>query len=44
VDADVLCDDSVCHVMRDGAPLYRDEHHLSATAARLLIPALSKVF
>jgi peptidoglycan/LPS O-acetylase OafA/YrhL len=42
--ADVLCDDSVCHVMRNGAPLYRDEHHLSATAARLLIPALSKAF
>jgi peptidoglycan/LPS O-acetylase OafA/YrhL len=41
---DVLCDASVCHVALDGVPLYRDEHHLSATAARLLIPALGKVF
>jgi peptidoglycan/LPS O-acetylase OafA/YrhL len=42
--ADVLCDDRVCHVMRGGVPLYRDEHHLSATAARLLIPSIAKVF
>jgi peptidoglycan/LPS O-acetylase OafA/YrhL len=41
---DVLCDATVCHVMQDGIPLYRDEHHLSATAARMLIPALAKVF
>jgi peptidoglycan/LPS O-acetylase OafA/YrhL len=42
--ADVLCDRAVCHVLRDGTPLYRDEHHLSATAARLLIPGIAKVF
>jgi len=30
--------------MRGGVPLYRDEHHLSATAARLLIPSIAKVF
>ncbi len=42
--AAVLCDASVCHVMLNGAPLYRDEHHLSATAARLLIPGIAKVF
>ncbi len=42
--AEVLCDDAVCHVLRGGAPLYRDEHHISATAARLLIPILSKAF
>ncbi|HTQ12938.1 MAG TPA: acyltransferase family protein [Rhizomicrobium sp.] len=42
--ADVLCDDRVCHVIENGYPLYRDEHHLSAHAARLLIPELSKVF
>jgi peptidoglycan/LPS O-acetylase OafA/YrhL len=42
--ADVLCDETVCHVMRNGVPLYRDEHHLSATAARLLIPDIAKVF
>jgi len=42
--ADVLCDGRVCHVMWGGVPLYRDEHHLSATAARLLIPGIAKVF
>ena len=41
---DVLCDASTCRVMQGDAPLYRDEHHLSGTAARLLIPELSKVF
>ncbi|HEY1632955.1 MAG TPA: acyltransferase family protein [Rhizomicrobium sp.] len=41
---DVLCDASYCRVMQGDAPLYRDEHHLSGTAARLLIPALSQVF
>jgi peptidoglycan/LPS O-acetylase OafA/YrhL len=42
--AAVLCDDAVCHVMLNGIPLYRDEHHLSAAAARLLIPILSQAF
>ncbi|MGH6871580.1 MAG: acyltransferase family protein [Rhizomicrobium sp.] len=42
--ADVLCDERVCHVILGGYPLYRDEHHLSAHAARMLIPLLAKVF
>jgi peptidoglycan/LPS O-acetylase OafA/YrhL len=41
---DVLCDDRVCHVILNGQPLYRDEHHLSATAARMLIPEIARVF
>ncbi|MGW4477853.1 acyltransferase family protein [Rhodococcus triatomae] len=36
-----LCDGTDCAAVRNGTLLYRDESHLSATAARLLAPALS---
>ncbi|HEY2070193.1 MAG TPA: acyltransferase family protein [Rhizomicrobium sp.] len=42
--ADVLCSRDSCAVIRDGFPLYRDEHHLSATAARMLMPSIAAVF
>jgi len=35
---EALCDESACDVMRDGRPIYRDGHHLSAFGARTLIP------
>jgi peptidoglycan/LPS O-acetylase OafA/YrhL len=41
---DVLCTADICRVILNGVPLYRDEHHLSATAARMLIPEIAKVF
>lgn len=34
----VLCPAGPCQIMRNGIPLYRDEHHLSVYGARLLAP------
>jgi peptidoglycan/LPS O-acetylase OafA/YrhL len=36
----LLCDDGRCPAVRNGILLYRDDSHLTATAARLLAPAL----
>ena len=33
-----LCNESACDVVRDGRPIYRDGHHLSAFGARTLTP------
>lgn len=37
-----LCDGSTCPVVRNGTLLYRDNAHLTATAVRLLDPAVSQ--
>ncbi|MGH6871581.1 MAG: acyltransferase family protein [Rhizomicrobium sp.] len=39
----VLCRNGVCAVEKDGAPLYRDAHHLSAAGAGLLVGLLVPV-
>jgi peptidoglycan/LPS O-acetylase OafA/YrhL len=36
---DQLCDATTCFAERDGAIYYRDEHHLTASASRGLLPA-----
>ena len=36
----VLCDDSVCHAMRDGHPLYFDSDHLSRRGTDLVVARL----
>jgi hypothetical protein len=39
---ETLCDASRCAVVRDGHPLYRDEHHLSVFGAMRLVPAVAR--
>lgn len=34
----LLCPDAVCHPLRDGLPLYRDDDHLSLHGSALLAP------
>ena len=36
---DALCDASLCRAERGGIPAYLDDHHLTATASRSLLPA-----
>jgi peptidoglycan/LPS O-acetylase OafA/YrhL len=42
--ARVLCAGGSCRVVLNGVPLYRDEHHLSAFGAKLLIPIMAQAF
>jgi hypothetical protein len=35
---DALCDETLCYADRDGTVLYVDDHHLTATASRALLP------
>ncbi|MGR3465003.1 acyltransferase family protein [Limimaricola sp.] len=39
-----LCDDQVCRLVQDGIPVFRDNNHLSATAARNMAPHFRTVF
>ncbi len=39
---DVFCDAARCPTARDNVLLYRDAHHISATASRLMAPHLEK--
>lgn len=36
----LLCDESLCHALRDGQLLYRDDDHLNAFGARLVLQAV----
>jgi len=40
----VLCAGGACKVALNGIPLYRDEHHLSGYAAKLLTPLIAGAF
>jgi hypothetical protein len=35
---DAVCDESLCYADRDGTVVYLDDHHLTATASRALLP------
>jgi hypothetical protein len=39
----ILCDDRVCHVEKDGRPLYIDDNHLNTEGVKLLVPLLKSV-
>lgn len=41
---EILCDEVNCMTYRDGAPLYRDDDHLSRIGADALIPLFSFIF
>lgn len=42
--ADRLCDAARCLAAEEGAPLYRDDNHLSALGARRLAPLMRRIF
>ncbi len=37
----LLCDDTLCHALRDGQLLYRDDDHLNAFGAALVLQAMA---
>jgi hypothetical protein len=39
-----FCAHSVCQVVKDGHPLYRDEHHLSVAGSLLAVDGLRGLF
>lgn len=39
---DLLCDDRFCHALRDGELLYRDDDHLNAFGAGLVLQEMAK--